>query len=96
MHECHITIKEPCERADTIRQLVEDTVWHFSMIDGDPKLGPGVKMYATANFDGSEEQATRNIEWKRDVLIACKCNVVRCKIEKIVYDEPVVIADPQQ
>ena len=85
-YECHITmIGNPA----TIKPLVEQTKWKFSVIDGDPVLGQGVKCYATRlfNFRNAEVIVLNELINVAQSLSDQRVNVVRRKIECVIYDD---------
>lgn len=84
MYELHITMMG---NPDNIKEKVEELGWHFSKIDGDPDLGQGIKCYATKpliNLDTIDVINYINSVGKR--LEELGCNVIRKKIEDIIYD----------
>jgi hypothetical protein len=83
--ECHVTVNEPADRAFVMRDLLAATLWSFSMIDGDPFLGKGTKMYATHHFK-TREVAERAVEAMVKLLREADLKVVRAKIEEVIYD----------
>ena len=71
------------------RTVVEDLGWKFSVIDGDPTLGDGIKCYATKHFKASlpKEEVLKELLDAADILKIEGCNVVRRKIELVIYDD---------
>jgi len=87
MYECHITILgDPTK----IEDVLKDTNWHFSKIDGDPYLGSGVKCYATNNYS-KDEYALSDCLLEMNTIVAYlkgqKLEVIRMKVEDILYDK---------
>lgn len=85
-YECHITMIGLPEK---IRPVVEITGWKFSAIDGDPVMGDGIKCYATKMFHASKpelEVLAELLNWSEFLQIQ-GCNVVRKKIEMVIYDD---------
>lgn len=85
-YECHITLKS--RRADK-EDLEEITNWKFSIIDGDPVLGDGVKSYLTKQYS-----TKLDLTEVTDFLLATShlvqnlgFEVIREKIELVVYDD---------
>lgn len=86
-YECHITMMgDPT----TIAKATDVMGWKFSKIDGDPDLGAGIKCYATHQFNGKYTK-----EFILDVLNETAaeienfsmCQILRKKIELVIYDE---------
>jgi len=82
-YECHITIET--ENASALREAIEKMHWHFSMIAGDPVLGPGVRCFATEHFQdpgmaiGMTNLAATLLEFEGFVII-------RKKVEHVIFD----------
>ena len=73
-----------------IESTLENTSWKFSKIDGDPKLGRGVKCYATKQYNMKISQefivsAMNTISTA--IQGATGCVILRKKIELVVFDE---------
>jgi hypothetical protein len=68
---------------------VNSVGWTFSSIDGDPDLGRGVKCYATRQFNSKLEvnEVIFLLNHTADILIEYGCEVLRKKIELVIYDE---------
>lgn len=86
--ELHITV-EGTNQTD-MKTVVETSGWAFSNITDDVELGPGPKMYATIqlpiqNVKLIEKALNRMV----DELQLFGHNVVRKKIECVVYDKKV-------
>lgn len=84
--ECHVTM---LGNPDTIRPEVENRKWKFSVIDGDPVLGDGLKCYATKLFNrrnGQEAVQAELFSIAKD-LTNLGFNVLRRKIELVIYDD---------
>ncbi len=84
--EAHVTM---IGDAAMIRPLVEATKWKFSAIDGDINLGEGVKCYATRQFNLKigESKALTILHETADSLVMKNVNVIRRKIEIVIYDD---------
>jgi hypothetical protein len=85
-YECHVTL---LGNATEIRPEVENRKWKFSVIDGDPVLGDGIKCYATKLFNRRVAQDT---VIKELFLIATELqnngfNVLRRKVELVIFDD---------
>jgi hypothetical protein len=88
-YECHITMMAKDDlQTVAIENLVHAIGWSFSKIDGDPLLGPGVKCYATTHYADivAEEEVILRLGMTVGELTKNGCEVVRCKVEKIVFD----------
>lgn len=95
-YECHLTIEEgdPLKAASglyhngDIRHAVEKIGWIYSAIDGDANLGPGRKHYATKQFNLNDrgQGVQGELDTARVTLVSQHCNVVRAKIELVIYD----------
>lgn len=84
--ECHVTMTGDPE---FIEPLVENLKWKFSVINGDPVLGRGLKCYATRLFNIRMGQEGVQNELLRiaDALSNKGCNVIRRKVEMVIYDD---------
>lgn len=95
-YECHITIEEgdPLKvgtglyHNGDIRHAVEEIGWNYSAIDGDLVVGPGRKHYATKHMPETYSEATAILmtEEARHSLRDRNCNVIRSKVESVVWD----------
>lgn len=91
--ELHITVEAQSIGVEEIvmRALLDSDgqTWKFSKIDGDPILGAGTKMYATAHFDRHHKRAHvyEELDFIAEMLTLVGLNVVRKKIEMVVFDE---------
>ncbi len=89
-YECHITI-EASGDITHLKDVVEALGWKFSMIDGDPNLGAGVKCYATRQFNARESQpGVMDKLAFASAAISRRCKtvkVVRRKLEMVLYDD---------
>lgn len=88
-YELHITFLEKKEQELRVKLFVEVYGWKYSIIDGDPVLGEGVKMYATIHFPTSYgiKRVKDTLLWTSNRLQAAGFNVIRNKIECVVFDE---------
>jgi len=85
-YECHITL---IGEESTIRPKVEEIGWIFSCIRDDICLGEGIKCYATMHYSVSRysfEKVVDLLEEFADQLRAQACNVIRTKVELVLYD----------
>ena len=85
-YEAHITMKgDPA----VIRQLVEDTNWKFSSIDGDINLGDGIKCYATTQFNKKlgDEKIIDLLKGTAAFLKMRGVEILRRKVEIVIYDD---------
>lgn len=84
-YECHITIQST--HVERVREAVQREKWKFSVIDGDPTLGDGVKCYATMHYNARlpEEEVLRRLHEVADRLAPYR--VIRRKIERVIYDD---------
>lgn len=93
-YECHVTVDKFHKFDEYIMQLVlnNDPDWKFSNITDDIVLGPGPKMYATANFptEIGIKQCKENLAECVLKLKHLGLQVVRYKIECVVFDERLV------
>jgi hypothetical protein len=84
--ECHVTMVGD---AALIRPEVVKRKWKFSVIDGDPVLGDGIKCYATRLYNRNKGQETVQAELFEiaEQLQELGFNVLRRKIELVIYDD---------
>lgn len=97
--ECHITFvvsttgtipQVAAERIQDFAQFaVQHLGWKFSVIAGDPLLGPGPRFYATRHYARTKKPATvwEHMQGARGELEKLGFKVIRCKTEAIVQDE---------
>lgn len=84
--ECHITmLGDP----SFIRPKVEALKWKFSVIDGDPVLGSGVKCYATRLSKESlgADRVLEQLLHTAATLAWEGCEILRRKVEMVIYDD---------
>lgn len=84
-YECHITlIGDP----KFIELLLSGDSWKYSSISGDINLGPGVKCYATKQFNVKHNfnVVLDSINKKAAFFTENKVTVLRQKIELVLYD----------
>tara|TARA_R110002094_G_scaffold152296_2_gene140183 strand:- start:458 stop:760 length:303 start_codon:yes stop_codon:yes gene_type:complete len=86
-YECHVTFMENFD-ADPDSMGPALMGWKFSQIDGDPVLGAGVKSYFTRQFRESLQldSVKAEVDQVAEVLIAEGYEVLRRKVELVVYD----------
>ena len=85
-YEMHITM---LGSKDILAPMVKKMGWKFSAIDGDPVLGDGIKCYATAWLSPrriSQDEAVLTLTGTADILKHWGANVIREKIELVIYD----------
>lgn len=82
-YECHITV----ERQDgpAAEEVAKRLHWKYSQIDGDPVLGKKVFAYLTTH-DSDLLRMRDRMNMASGDLRAIGINVIREKIELIVYD----------
>lgn len=87
--EVHITFNSTPEG---IEEFVKSIGWKFSKIDGDPKLGEGVKSYATLHTTLEFGFAKTKILLHSAVetFLMQEYVPIRMKIETVVYDKLIV------
>lgn len=89
-YEVHITMDEAKDRECFVKSIVDSLGYTFSKIDNDLMIGPGTKMYATANYpltsEGYELPAKQMHEAMK-ILKEYGCKVIRAKIELILFDK---------
>lgn len=85
-YECHITCVGNKKK---IEAAINAIGWSFSAIDKDIVLGDGVKYYATRHFNSrkSEENVKAALGLCRDELVRRGVNVIRSKVELVLFDE---------
>lgn len=90
-YECHVTMDLPDDPLviDLCRDLVSSLGWKFSQIAGDIVLGDGTKAYATRHFNArlSELYVLGLLNRTADRLAKYGFNVVRRKVERVLYDD---------
>jgi len=81
-YECHVTFLDPGYPPDDLAG------WTFSRIDGDPNLGAGVKCYLTRHLPEriGLDEAIGQTHYAMGFLQAKHIEVLRCKVELVVYD----------
>lgn len=88
-YELHITMScgDSNERNNVALQA-EAIGWKFSAIDGDPNLGPGIKLYATAHRNGRTpvDVVREDLEDAANKLGEAGISVIRRKIEMVLFD----------
>lgn len=85
-YECHITLKaESPLQHHAIKNYVEYAHWRFSMIQGDPDLGTGIRCYATQLYH-NKEVAIAMTNMMTEYFRSLGFHVVRCKVEQIIMD----------
>lgn len=72
-----------------IRPEVEKRKWKFSVIDGDPVLGEGVKCYATRLFNKKlgSPVVQKLLFQMAEQLECCGFSVLRRKVELVIFDD---------
>lgn len=86
-YECHVTfMADPKDHSTSMGPT--GMGWKFSQIDGDPVLGEGVKSYFTRQFRNSLhlDSIKAEVDQVAEVLIAEGYEVLRRKVELVVYD----------
>lgn len=85
-YESHITMTG---NPSLIRPLVEQVKWKFSVIDGDPLMGEGIRCYATRLFNAKNtiEDVLENLLNTALFLSVSGIEVTRRKVELVIYDD---------
>ena len=85
-YECHITL---IAKPESKTHLEKETGWKFSIIDGDPLLGDGIKSYLTRHYPKtmSEADIIKEMKYASDICIVHGFDVLRAKIELVLYDD---------
>lgn len=86
-YELHVTIM--CDREPGVLQrVIEAYGWTFSRIDKDIILGEGIKCYATHHMNKRQPYnvVQQSIENCATTLNRKGFNVIRTKIEEVLYD----------
>ena len=80
-YELHITFVGPLNEAPP-------RPWKYSQIDGDPVLGDGVKAYLTRQVKSNMplEDVIDLLNYPIKWLKMLDFNILRSKVEKVVYD----------
>lgn len=86
--ELHVTMECTGKERAMVDAL---TGWTYSNITDDPILGPGAKCYATRHFHikQPEQFVVDAVRFASSVLKQAGANVLRRKVERVVYDEVV-------
>lgn len=86
-YESHITVLKPLttDKAKILFALAEDNQMKCSWITGDPVLGPG-KWFYISGYNEDFDTLLMNVQNVARKLKALKFEVVREKIEEILYD----------
>lgn len=87
-YELHITFNGYCPVED--KRCVEKVGWKYSKIDGDPKLGDGVKSYATKHLPSRAGIQGVHLELKTamwNLALVYGLKPIRAKIELVQFDE---------
>jgi hypothetical protein len=89
--EMHITMRSYDDGMQPeykrLEKHLEDTGWKPSRIDGDPRLGAGVKMYATGHLETTRGRAKKELIKMAGELKSAGFKVIRAKLEEIVFDQ---------
>ncbi|CAN7603481.1 hypothetical protein [Bosea sp. LjRoot237] len=91
-YECHVTMEAPAADNDNrqrVKAAVDAIGWKFSAIEGDIVLGDGVKLYATRHFNTrlGDDRVVSLLHDAADTLAAQSINVVRRKVERVLFDD---------
>lgn len=83
-YECHVTMRANRSAAEeAVRKLGHG--WTFSCIEGDPLFGDVVLCYATNHFT-EDEDAVLRVSWAAYELQSLGINVIRAKVEQVIFD----------
>lgn len=87
-YEAHVTIAVEDNR-EHIKNVVENTRWKFSIIDGDINLGDGIKAYATRQFNSKHKSSQIEflLHLEADILKSENIRVLRRKVELVLFDD---------
>jgi hypothetical protein len=83
MYECHITL--PLSAREIGCKVAEEFHWSTSEIERDPVLGKASYFYLTSH-DKDQVRLFKRMEQAADACINLGAEVVRKKIEHIIYD----------
>lgn len=83
IYECHITISS--DDAAVGEQVADELHWKTSEIARDPVLGQATYFYLTSH-DTDTERMFRRMRQCSTTLLNSGVNVIREKIELIIYD----------
>jgi hypothetical protein len=95
-YECHITVLgDPTEIGLVVAHTTD---WTFSRIEGDITYGPGTKCYATKHFNARKplEEVKDELLGTAALLNALGFNVIRRKIERVIYDNRTPFEEEQR
>ncbi len=87
-YEVHITMDYVPDKL-SLQVFLNSYNWSYSAIDGDPLLGPKVFCYATKHYDPAVHDVVYVLQRTEALIELLKqqgCNVVRHKIELVVFD----------
>jgi len=89
-YEVHITMDPEDKDRIYCTKAVESHGWTFSAIAGDPDLGPGLKCYATKQFNKKHsviDLASQMNTVAKSLKDDYNMKVLRRKIEVVVHDD---------
>jgi len=87
-YEVHITMEHVPDKL-SLQVFLNSYNWSYSAIDGDPHLGPKVFHYATKHYDADSHDLRYVLQRTEDLIDLLKkwnCEVVRHKVELVVFD----------
>lgn len=90
--ECHITVALP-NSMERFESLAKDFGWKTSVIEGDPLLGKYGFLYFTS-YDADFDFMVKRMDQMADLIRERNGEVLRKKIEKIVYDTKKKLIQP--
>jgi hypothetical protein len=83
LFECHITYdKVTPEERQSLEDYAASLKWKTSFIEGDPLLGPGLRMFLTCHSADGDQLYHK----MKDVVLHSPVKLIREKIEEIVHD----------
>lgn len=88
-YECHITMDSELHSKNYIQNCVENLLgWKYSAINGDPDLGPGMKCYATKQFNAKHppEDIVKWLDKAAAILYDSDIKILRRKVEMVIHD----------